>query len=233
MPIVKMDSIVRQGFLKLDKDAKKILAGETSRINEVRGVFGVVDSSLFQKWAISVLNLLERSFGKESVHFREFSKAHDALSYEHKSQLDRIATSRFQSYYSIFKAAQEDFVGGYLFQMKDLIKAETFDEIITQSQYFLDGGYKDAACIIAGVALESAIKELCIREGISHAKLTLEAMNIELRKKGRYNLSKQKMITAWSDLRNNAAHGKWDAYSKEDVRLLIEGVKAFIADTTL
>lgn len=39
-------------------------------------------------------------------------------------------------------------------------------------------------------------------------------------------LSKQ--ITAWLDLRNNAAHGKYDKYSIEEVKLMIAGIRNFL-----
>ena len=38
----------------------------------------------------------------------------------------------------------------------------------------------------------------------------------------------QKQITAWLDLRNNAAHGKYSEYTQEQVSLLLQGVMDFI-----
>lgn len=43
-----------------------------------------------------------------------------------------------------------------------------------------------------------------------------------------YSLFDQKNVTAWLDLRNNAAHGKYTEYSSEQVNLLIEGIRDFI-----
>lgn len=55
-------------------------------------------------------------------------------------------------------------------------------------------------------------------------------MNADLSKAGVYNLGMQKQITAWAERRNNAAHGKWNAYTEADVNAMIEGVTRLIAD---
>jgi len=55
-------------------------------------------------------------------------------------------------------------------------------------------------------------------------------MNADLYKLGLYNSGMQKQITAWVDRRNNAAHGKWDAYTEEDVKDMINGINRFIAE---
>lgn len=41
----------------------------------------------------------------------------------------------------------------------------------------------------------------------------------------------QKNITAWLDLRNKAAHCKYDEYSIEQVNLMYQGVLNFIMTT--
>lgn len=36
-------------------------------------------------------------------------------------------------------------------------------------------------------------------------------------------------VTAWLDIRNNAAHGNYLEYTENDVGLMIKGVNSFIA----
>lgn len=55
-------------------------------------------------------------------------------------------------------------------------------------------------------------------------------MNVDLCKAGLYNVTKQKQITAWAGLRNDAAHGDWDKYTSDDVQDMIKGVRRFMAD---
>ena len=44
-----------------------------------------------------------------------------------------------------------------------------------------------------------------------------------------YSKLDQKSVTAWLDLRNNAAHGHYDKYEAVQVELMISGVRDFIA----
>jgi hypothetical protein len=39
----------------------------------------------------------------------------------------------------------------------------------------------------------------------------------------------QKRIQVWNDIRNNAAHGKFDQYKEDDVKEMIAGVESFLA----
>jgi len=55
-----------------------------------------------------------------------------------------------------------------------------------------------------------------------------ERLNQELGKNA-YTLFDQKQITAWLDLRNNAAHGHYSAYDDDQVAKLIEWVGDFIS----
>ncbi|GAA5531229.1 hypothetical protein Hgul01_05054 [Herpetosiphon gulosus] len=82
--------------------------------------------------------------------------------------------------------------------------------------------------LLAGIALETSLKDLCDREGIAHAKL--DKMNADLAKTGIYNSVMQKQITAWAGLRNAAAHGNWGEYSHDQVKTMIAGVTQFIAN---
>ena len=52
-------------------------------------------------------------------------------------------------------------------------------------------------------------------------------MNSDLAKKGIYNKLSQKQITAYADVRNNAAHGKWNEFAKTDVEDMLKGVRNF------
>ena len=84
------------------------------------------------------------------------------------------------------------------------------------------------ACIVAGVALEITLKELCNRNNVPIAKM--ETMNIELCKKDIYNMGMQKQVTTWAHWRNKAAHGEWNEYNNEDVNDMIRGVTRFVAE---
>jgi len=53
-------------------------------------------------------------------------------------------------------------------------------------------------------------------------------MNADLTKADVYNKLDEKNVTAWLHLRNKAAHGKYDEYTKEQVNLQYSAVSDFI-----
>ena len=48
-----------------------------------------------------------------------------------------------------------------------------------------------------------------------------------------YNKLDQKNVTAWLDLRNKAAHGKYQEYTKEQVSLMLQSLSDFMVRVTL
>jgi len=218
---MKTNPLVAQRFKELADKAAAIASAKTlDFVSQESGThYYDINAADFSGWATSVLNLLQRVFGEDSIHFQHFSR--DATN---------VGDSEysFRGVVAIFNAAREDYEGGYLFNLQSLVKAEVFDDMLEQASALLSAGYKDPACVVAGVALETTLKDLCARNGIAHAKL--DKMNADMAKAGIYNKGMQKQITAWADRRNSAAHGDWSAYSEADVDEMIRGVTRMIAD---
>jgi len=130
---------------------------------------------------------------------------------------------------AVFFAAKEDFEGGYLISVKNLVQAEVFDSELEQASELLSAGYASAAAVVAGVVLETTLRNLCNEKGITLGKL--DKMNADLAKSGVYNALVQKRITALAGIRNSAAHGKVSEFSREDVVSMISEVEKFVSTT--
>jgi len=182
--------------------------------------YDVMDDGLALTWKVKVKNLLVSACGKESQHYKEFVEAEKIQSLESTS-------NPFKRMKSVFIAAMDDYKGGYLISIKNLIQADVFDSELEQAEGLLSSGYKSAAAVIAGVVLETTLRDLCTREGISHGKL--DKMNSDLAKAGIYNKLQQKRITALADIRNSAAHGKPDEFTENDVSNMIRDIEQFLA----
>ena len=130
----------------------------------------------------------------------------------------------------------QDLKAGYLKSFSELIHADIFSDYIEMAEYLLEEGYKDPAAVITGSTLEEHLRKLCIKNGIdieilSSGKLRskkADGMNSDLAKQGVYSKLEQKSVTAWLDLRNKAAHGKYSEYDENQVKQLIIGVRDFI-----
>jgi len=217
---MKLDNLVVKRFEELEERAKKFIEGKVFAFTSDDGVrYFKIDEPAYRGWALNVLNLLGRIFGESSIHYKAFLNKYDHISEFESNLLEAL---------ELLKAAKDDYVGGYLFNARWLIQAEVFSDTLEQASELLRSGYKDPACVVAGVALETTLKELCSRNGIPVAKL--DKMNADLCKSGIYNMGMQKQITAWAERRNTAAHGEWSEYREADVEDMINGVNRLIAE---
>jgi hypothetical protein len=137
----------------------------------------------------------------------------------------------------IVKALKGELEVGYLPSFPELVRGEMFEDLNEMAKHLVQEGYKDAAAVIAGTSLESHLHQLSIKNSVSidytgkdgsTKKKTAERLNQELGKNV-YSLFEQKQITAWLDLRNNAAHGNYSEYDQDQVAKLIEWVGDFIS----
>ena len=147
--------------------------------------------------------------------------------YHLKSQLPHLM--------SIVDALRHDYAAGALAPISDLIRAEVFDDFLEMASHLLDQGYKDPAAVMAGSVLEQHLRTLCDRVGIptlaNGQPKKADLLNSELATKSTYNKLDQKNVTSWLGLRNDAAHGHYERYNAEQVRILILGIRDFTART--
>lgn len=217
---MRLDPIIERRFSELRVKAEAIASAKQHDFTSTEGKpYYKVSSPEYKAWATSVLNLLQRTFGEETPHYRNFHDQYTTF---------QGWLSDFEDSFAIFRAAAEDYLGGYLFRFRTLAKAEVLADAIAQANELLAAGYKDPACILSRVALEAALKDLAARFGVSEAKL--DKMNADLCKAGAYNMAKQKLVTAWAEIGNKAAHGDWSSYTEQDAKAMVSGVEALVSD---
>ena len=217
-----MVDIFKQRFAELDQQLESILASKKSVYNQSLGRSEIeIESNALLEWKVKARSLLSKACGAESEHFKEFSKNENTGIYgTYLATLERLK--------AVFIAAKEDYEGGYLKSTRSLVQAEVFDSELEQASALYQAGYKTPAAVVAGVVLETSLRELCNRAGLAHAKL--DKMNTDLAKAGIYNALQQKRITALANIRNSAAHGKPDEFSDRDVDDMIRDIERFIAE---
>ena len=131
----------------------------------------------------------------------------------------------------ILKAMRADYAAGYLSSVAELIHADVFADFLEMADHLLAQGYKDPAAVMTGSVLEEHLRKLCDKSGINTtngAQKKVDLLNAELAGTGVYAKLDQKNVTAWLDLRNKAAHGKYAEYTKEQVQALLDGVRHFM-----
>jgi hypothetical protein len=88
-----------------------------------------------------------------------------------------------------------------------------------------------------GSVLEEHLRKLCDANRLStiNAKdgkpKKADSLNAELAGLSVYDKLDLKNVTAWLDLRNKAAHGKYSDYNVDQVKTMLSGVTEFITRT--
>ena len=206
-------------FDQLAEEVESIEATKRVERSEL-GDFTTIDNKLLLTWVVKTKNLLISLCGEKSHHLSEFVKAGELRAYD-------SSYKSFERMQAVFVAALDDFKGGYIVSLKSLIQAEVFDSELEQATELLQNGYKVAAAVIAGVVLETSLRDICTQEGIAHSKL--DKMNADLAKQRVYNKLQQKRVTALADIRNSAAHGRPEDFSESDVKMMITEIEQFLA----
>jgi hypothetical protein len=213
------DFVTRAGELILLAD----IVLRTTRVTEIGSKW--VDTEQFTRFRSSCLSFLLNIFGENNPYYTEFLK-----------DVTNAVPNDVQSGKGILTAVQEEIKGGWFLTTKGLISAQIFSDFLEIANYLFSEGYKDPAAVIAGSVLEEHLRQLCqknkieIEHDLKGKKVFKKAdeMNADLVKANVYNKLDQKQVTAWLDLRNKAAHGKYNGYTKEQVELMIQGIINFM-----
>jgi hypothetical protein len=130
-------------------------------------------------------------------------------------------------------ALRADYDAGRMQAIHELIHADLFADFLEMADHLLEEGYKDPAAVLAGGVLEEHLRKLSDKNNIATAggarPKKAEALNMELVSKNVYSKLDQKSVTAWLDLRNKAAHARYADYAKEQVALMVQGVRDFLS----
>ena len=176
--------------------------------------------------------MIQRATGEDSVYTEQARYVIDSRNAQGRTDWSRI-TGTLVGILETTKTAIGD---GYLDTVSDVIHGTVFADFLEMAQHLLDNGYKDAAAVIAGSSLESHLRHLCAKRGVSPddqngKRKKADRINSDLTKGKAYDTSQQKHVTAWLGLRNDAAHGDYGKYTDVMVGNLISSVRHFMSTT--
>lgn len=194
------------------------------------------DTSLAAQAIWQAASVITRLTSSGSAYYAAAEKiaSHAASFVSHESN----RSTAVEKMKGILLALRKDFENNYLSTVTELLRADTFADFLEQAEHLLAEGYKDAAAVIAGGVAEQHLKNLCIKHGVAITlakpngdirNLKADELNSELAKANVYNKAYQKTITALLGIRNHAAHGEWDQYSKEQVKNMLAQVTDLVA----
>ena len=148
-------SLLERRFAELvDQWAKVEAAKKPIRSDFMSGF--TIEEDVLLNWTVKARNLLVTACGSDSEHYKQFIEIEKPRAY-------RTNHEALKQLGSIFNAAKEDFEGGYLSSIRNLVQAEVYDSELDRARELLSSKYKTAAAVIAGVVLETTLRAVITR----------------------------------------------------------------------
>jgi len=180
--------------------------------------FPTISSEAFSEWQSQSLSYLMNILGEQHVYVQKF-----------RDEIKEGYQETVKAGRGILNAVLEDIKGGYLKKIETLVSADIFTDFIEMAEHLLKQGYKDAAASLIGAVLEDGLRKICLNNEIAlKSKEDISSLNQKLANANTYNRLTQKKVQVWNDIRNNADHGLFDEYNRDDVEDMIKGVQDFL-----
>lgn len=197
------------------------------------GIKTIQDHTKLHAWLTKVDSIIEITFGQNSPHFKRKEELFKGKTY-YASQVRFIV--------GLLTGALDDINNGFLVHQEFLIASEIFNSVLEEAKYLLDKGHKDVVAVLARIVVEDRLKRMAKQAGIDlydppkegHNKpwrKSAAKLNYSLKDKGRYGEPQWSQIQAWLKVGNSAAHGDFNEYDQEQVRLMLEGIEHFLTTT--
>jgi hypothetical protein len=120
-----------------------------------------VDCALVKGFRSASLSFIQRVYGEQNPHYKEFSE-----------NTDHSWPEATEMGLAILRAIHDEIAGDWLFTIKGLVTAEVFADYMEMAEYLLESGYKDPAAVMAGSTLEEHLRQLCRKNGLSIVRQT-------------------------------------------------------------
>ena len=176
------------------------------------------------RFRTEAMNLVRKACGDMSDHYRELR----ALA---ENQVTALNPHYYPNTLGVLQAAQRDYEAGLVFDLRSIVAAEVFGDLMEQAEHLLKSKYFAPAASLTGAILEDGLRKLAGKLQVPvPEQTTLDRLNADLAKAGAYSKLIQKNITAYTDVRNNADHGHFDKFKPEDVEAMVTWVRRFLAE---
>lgn len=195
------------------------LAGSAAAVLPEASVPSGVDRHSCAALVIGAQTLIRSAFGEDSPLFKAISALTDFSS---RATVETTA--------GVISAATDAWRRGFVFNIQEIVRADVEADLIDQATSLHELGYQLPSAVLTGAVLEQHLRSVAPSWGVvtttaDGKALTIEPLNVELKKAGAYDTIMQKKITYLAGLRNEAAHGRSDFKERgADVGAMIRDV---------
>lgn len=119
---------------------------------------------------------------------------------------------------------------GLLARLEAIVRANVYDDLLSQSAELLNARYNVAAMVLTGAVLEQHLQKLCGSRSLSWKGTGSISKYNDLLKQTLYDQVTWRRLQAIADIRNHAAHGETALVKSEDVADAHKYVTRFLSD---
>jgi hypothetical protein len=140
------------------------------------------------------------------------------------------------------KGLKDDYESGMLINLVEVIEANVVSDYLGQAEGLLKEGQPGKfdhvpAAVLLGAILEDGLRRLCQRQtppvDIVKPNGEPKMLNLlidDLKKANVFNELNAKQLRVWAEIRNKAAHGEFEQFTRPDVEQMLTWVQRFLAD---
>jgi hypothetical protein len=184
----------------------------------------------FVAWRTKCVTTLDHIVPQRSVH-RQVVDAFVSLECE---------PAKLQFGVAFLTSIRNDLRDGFLDDLAAQVEAEIASDYLLQAERLFAEASEPVghipAAVLAGAVLEKELRTLCVQlsppEPVANANgnpLAMGGLIDALKRRGTFNELTAQQIRAWAAIRNQAAHGHFDQFTKEQVQAMLSGIRDFLA----
>jgi hypothetical protein len=180
------------------------------------------------------VGLYQKPKGRKSVEYgnyvmQDYMQGLRVTQYGETKVDGSAAVPQFRQQTAILSAAKTRFESS-LFEIRQLVQADLFDNEIGAARELLKGKFLRAAGAIAGVVLEKHLRQVCDDRSIKITKKNpgISGLNELLKANGAIEIPQWRHISMLGDIRNLCVHNKEKEPTADQVSDLIDGTDKVI-----
>jgi len=195
----------------------------------------------YQRWYTAALPVVDQVLPDRAVEFRELYEgrkdAPGRITVYIRTRDDRDAARYRSERYAAFDRSirqqvymlqgAADRLDSHLADIRGVVEAEVFDSELHRAAELTKKGHLRPAGVVAGVVLESHLKEVCRIRGLTirKKKPTINDLNETLRDAGAYDTPSWRRVQHLGDIRNICSHDDERDPTRQEVDDLVTGVQ--------
>ena len=180
-----------------------------------------VDTVASQQWYSNCLSLISRLVGEKDNYYRSFKNL--------EKEVGRLSCLQFGL--GILYALREDLKKGLLIHRDLYIAAEIYDDVLLQAYFLLGKKQKELAVLLMGTMLQSALRRICVRNGIYfNNKDEISALNERLRQAEivTYNSLIYKKVIHWAEIQQRILQGESKQLEQKETEKMYKWLRFFL-----